>query len=87
MKLNQNKFLYGEMEDKKLKPFLLVMGGEWVEQLQTTKKLLSFTEGLQAKSREVSMCKFCGRQRGGVVCGYCGWTPGSVIYDLRGDND
>ena len=21
------------------------------------------------------MCKFCGRSKGGVVCGYCGWTP------------
>ena len=58
MKLNQNKFLYGEMEDKKLKPFLLAMVVEWVEQPQTIKKPLSSTKGLQAKSHEVDMNKF-----------------------------
>lgn len=25
------------------------------------------------------MCPLCGRQKGGVVCGYCGWYPGSKV--------
>ena len=33
------------------------------------------------------MCEFCGRLKGGLVCGYCGWVPSRAMYALRGDSD
>lgn len=27
------------------------------------------------------MCPFCGRRKGGLVCGYCGWVPSLKCID------